>query len=97
MTPARDPKQVFAVIEKKVFGRKHLAGDIWAETFEEASRGAIWEETSEERHLGRAIQDDSGKTWDHFGSIWDALGSPEIIGGHLEASGIIQDRLKSSR
>ena len=65
------------------------SGVIYLGFLSEWLGGSNWEETSEERLLGRAIWDDSGKTWDHFVSIWDDLGSSEIIWGHLEASGII--------
>ena len=37
MTPARDTKQVFVDVWEKASGRKHLGGDIWEETFGEAS------------------------------------------------------------
>lgn len=43
LTPARDPKQVFVGIWEKASGRKHLGGDIWEETFQEALRGSYLE------------------------------------------------------
>ena len=72
------------VLEVAASGRRQIGEDVL---------GGVWEETLEERHRRRNQAEDSGKSCDQLGSLWEDPGNGagrslrlwEVPGGASEA------------